>query len=234
MSARSSPARGLHEPAVAVAGEPADRRVAHDARAAASAAWAIAFVTPDGSTCPSVGRCAPASTPSIVHQREQLERPLRSDDLERHPDLLGHAAHVEELVHAVLRLGQAHRAAAVEADRLAGLLLERVVQVEAALQQPHDVRVADELGAEAGRVPGGAGRELIRLQQGHVAPAQAGEVVDQADAGDTAADHRHAGAWRQVTGRSAHVVAAFSLSSSRRLRVASASTVIVSASITTP
>jgi hypothetical protein len=63
---------------------------------------------------------------------------------------------VLELVETVARLGEAHGAAAVQSDWLARPLLEPLVQIEAAFEEPHRVRARDELRAQAGRVPGRA------------------------------------------------------------------------------
>ena len=103
------------------------------------------------------------------------------------------------------RLGQAHRAAAVEARPAWPVSSSScVVQVEAALQHPHDVRVADELGAEARRVPGGAGRELVLLRAARLpgAAPPARRWIGDAAARDAAADDRNAHArlhalWRR-------------------------------------
>ena len=56
----------------------------------------------------------------------------------------------------------------MEVDRLPGLGLERLVEVEAVLEQAHQVVAADELGAEAGRVPRRAARQLVRLDEDDV------------------------------------------------------------------
>ena len=63
-------------------------------------------------------------------EREQLDRALRRDDLDRHTDALGDPAHVLELVQPVARRADADAAAAVEVDRQPRFLLERLVQLE--------------------------------------------------------------------------------------------------------
>ncbi len=74
-------------------------------------------------------------------------------------------------------LRESEAAALVEVDRLSGLGLERLVQVEAVLEELHHVVAGIELGAEAGRVPGGATGELVLLDQDDVAPAEPRQVI---------------------------------------------------------
>ena len=82
--------------------------------------------------CPSVGRYAAARMPSRSSEREQLERPLGRDDLDRHADALGDPADVLELVQPVVGRADADAAALVEVDRQARLGLERPVQLDRA------------------------------------------------------------------------------------------------------
>ena len=145
---------GLDHPAVGLVPHAGDGRAAHDPRAAAGGPLGERVRDARGVHV-TVRRQIRTRQHAVERdQREQLVRPLGSDDLERYADLLRDPADVVELVDPVLVLGQPDGATAMEADGLAGLLLERLVEVEAALQQPHDVRVADELGAESRGVPG--------------------------------------------------------------------------------
>ena len=64
-----------------------------------------------------------------------------------------------------------------------------LVQLDAVAAEPHHRRRRVELGDEAGGVAGRAAGQLGLLDQQHVAPARRGQVVGDAAAGDTAADH---------------------------------------------
>ena len=61
------------------------------------------------------------------------------------------------------------------------------VELDRVSEQLHQVVALDELGAEPGSVPGRAARELVLLDERHVAPAEPGEVVQRRDTADTAA-----------------------------------------------
>ena len=115
-------------------------------------------------------------------------------DLGRREDLHGVAqggadAHdLAEVVHLAVGVGHAQRAAAVEGDRLAGLRLDRLVELDAVAGHLGDRVVAERVGDLPGGVPGRARGQLGLLQQHAVAPAFLGQVVEQAGAHDTAAD----------------------------------------------
>ena len=128
-----------------------------------------------------------------IHDREELERALGRDELERHPERGRDTGDVVELVDAILGGGDAHGTAPVVVDGLTGLVLERLVELHAPAKQAHHVVALVELRAEPGRVPGGAARQLVLLEQHRVGEAEAGKVVEQAAAGDAAADHGQLG-----------------------------------------
>ena len=132
---------------------------------------------------------------------EGADHALDVGDGGERPDLggaddLGVEAHVAVLgalgpqeVQAVLGSGDGEAAHVVQAAGLSGQLLELAVEGDGvALQRGHvGVRVE---GVEAARgVPGRARGELGSLDQDHVAPARAGEVVEHAAPDHPAADH---------------------------------------------
>jgi hypothetical protein len=114
-----------------------------------------------------------------------------AEDIEAEAGVFAEAAHVAELVHPVLAACDAQGTAAMEADRAAGLLLERArIELHAVRAQRLDGEVVGEVGAEASGVPGRAGGQFVLLDQHHVAPAELDQVVEQRHAhGATADDH---------------------------------------------
>ena len=87
-------------------------------------------------------------------------------------------AHVLELMQPVGGRPNADAATLVEVDREALLLIERSVQLDRAAEELHQVVALDELRAEAGGMPRRPARELVRLNERDVAPAEPGEVVE--------------------------------------------------------
>src|SRR5437764_8398319 len=73
-------------------------------------------------------------------------------------------------------------------DVVADLLREPPVQGGRIPLQLEDAPGGREVGAIAGRVPGGACRELVPLEQHHVRPTEPGEVVQRAAADRPATD----------------------------------------------
>ena len=80
----------------------------------------------------------------------------------------------------------------MEADGLAGLGFEGLVEIDRVFVQLADGVAHVEERQEAGGVPGGAGGQLGLLDQDDVGPAALDEVIKRADADDSAADHHHA------------------------------------------
>ena len=72
-----------------------------------------------------------------------------------------------------------------------GLGLDLLVQVDRVLLQASHVGVAVQRVHPAGRVPRGAGRQLLALEQDDVGPTRLGEVVEHAGADDAASDDDH-------------------------------------------
>ena len=106
-------------------------------------------------------------------------------------------------------LGQRHgdRAHLAHAGGDVGLGFQLHIEVGRVFRQPRHVLRAAQLADQAGRVPGGAGGELLALQQHDVGPAELGQMIGDRAAGNAAADDDGAG----LCGERAH--AALSLGS---------------------
>ena len=178
---------GRHGPAAALADELRHARVTEYGRA-----------TVDGSLCECVRQARRIDVPVgrkvggredavRPREREQLERPFGRDDLERHAHVLGDPPHVLELVQPVAGRADPDAAALVEVDRESRLLLECPVQLDRRPEQLHQVVALDELRAEAGGMPRRPTRQLVRLHESDVTPAEPREVVERRDPSDTAA-----------------------------------------------
>ena len=182
-----SAARGLEAPPALVPLQGGDGRPAQDPRPTP-----LRFpgepVRDRGGIDPAVGRqVRDGEQPVRVEQRKQLGRALRRDDLERDADLIGDAFDVTELIDSIGRGREAQGAGLVVGD------VERAVELDAASQQGAEVVAPGVLRAQTGRVPGGAGRELVLLEQHDVRLPEAGQVVGEAATGDAAADDRDPG-----------------------------------------
>ncbi len=93
------------------------------------------------------------------------------------------------LVHAVVVHRQAQVADLAEADRLAGFLLELLVQLHRVLVDLADAVAHVEQRQQAGGMPGRTRRQLGLFKQHDIlAPAFFREVIQRGDADDTAAD----------------------------------------------
>src|SRR5439155_1921850 len=77
------------------------------------------------------------------------------------------------------------------AARLPGNLFQLPVEIDGVLLQAGDVRVAVEGVHAAGRMPGRAAGELAALDQQHILPTRLGEVIQDARAHHSPADHHH-------------------------------------------
>ncbi len=82
--------------------------------------------------------------------------------------------HVPEFIDPVCRVRQAHAAGDVVVDLVANARRELRVQSGAVALQLDQVPGSREVRAVAGSVPGGAGRQLIALEQHRVGDAQLG------------------------------------------------------------
>ena len=153
---------GLERPRAALAEEARHGRAAPDACALLSGSPGER-VRDGGGVDPAVGRqMGGGDQPGGIEQRKERLRPIGRDDLERHADLVGDPLDAPELVDPVAGGREPKRARLVVGD------VERAVQVDAAPQQRHQVVAPRVLGAEAGRVPRRALRELVLLEQDDV------------------------------------------------------------------
>jgi hypothetical protein len=106
-------------------------------------------------------------------------------------DRVRHALVVHELVPAVPGAGEADVRHLLEAHGLAGLLLQALVEIHRVLVNLPDRVAHVEQRQQTGGVPGGAGGELLALDENHVAPALPGEVVQGPHPDDAAPDDDH-------------------------------------------
>ena len=94
------------------------------------------------------------------------------------------------LLEAVLIGGQFDETDRRKARLLAGLLLEPLVQLHrVAPDSQQGFRARAVGGHQAGRVPGGAGSQLVPLEQDDLLAAHFGQVIGYRAADDPAADH---------------------------------------------
>jgi hypothetical protein len=81
----------------------------------------------------------------------------------------------------------------VEADILAGLRRQPLVQVDRVLVQLADGVAHVEQRQQSGGMPGGSGGQFRALEQHDVLPAFFGQVIERADTDHAAADDDHPG-----------------------------------------
>ena len=113
--------------------------------------------------------------------------------LTRDADRARDAGVIHVLVPAVPGAGEADVGDLAEADVLAGLGLERLVEGDRVF-----VDLADRVGEveerqEPGGMPGRARGQLLPLDEHDIRPALLGEMIERRDADHAAADHHHAG-----------------------------------------
>ena len=121
--------------------------------------------------------------PAKLFRRQQVE--IVTDEAAETLD-------VAELVHPLGRAGDAQRAAAMEAGRQAGLGgQDLAVEPHRMGAHLHDRGIVGEMRAQARRMPGRAGGQLLLLDQHAIAPAALGQVVEQRDAHRPAADDQN-------------------------------------------
>ena len=127
----------------------------------------------------------------------ELEKRMARADLRRRQQLefdpLGARLrdHVPELVHPLGAVRQAQAAGLVIVDLVADFLRQPCVQRGRVALQPENAPGGGEVRTVAGRVPGGARGEFVALEQDHVGPAEAREVVQRAAADRAAPDDDH-------------------------------------------
>ena len=113
-------------------------------------------------------------------------------ELDLDADRLRDARILVVLVHAVAVEREADVGDLAEADVLAGLRLERLVERDRVFVDLADRVAHVEQRQQAGGVPGRAGGQLLALDQHHVRPALLGQMIERRDADRAAADHHHA------------------------------------------
>ena len=175
--------------AVAALAEPGDPGVEVHLRTAVAGTDGVGMGDPVWVDAALVLVVQRAHEEALLEQRVHLLGFPHGHHLHVHAEIaaagLGHAQPVE--THG--RVRQLQTTGQVDAAVLAGLCLDLLVQVHRVLLEAGHVRVAVERVHAAGRVPRGAGRELLSLQQNDVSPPCFGEVVENACADDAAADH---------------------------------------------
>ena len=80
-----------------------------------------------------------------------------------------------------------------KAHGLAGLALQLLIEIDAVFMQLADRVAHVEERQQTGGMPGRAVREIHLLEQHRVGPALLGQVIEDADADDAAADDDHTG-----------------------------------------
>ncbi len=170
------------------------RMVTPAVRAPRASAWTMS----EGEAWPSVGRKAAPMTSSIVisGQRSRASDGVRS--CISRPKERAVVAWRLHLGPALGGAGEAEAAVHLPAGGEAGLGLQPVVEGDGVAEELGDVGVGAELADEAGGVPGGAGGELVPLQQDDVGEAHQAEVVGRGAADDAAADDDDLGRCREV------------------------------------
>jgi hypothetical protein len=118
------------------------------------------------------------------HERKQLLRLLRRDQLQGQAEGLGRARLAPQLLHPLPARGESDPAALDPA-------WDRPVQLDRAHHHPGQRDVAAQLAHQGGRVEGRARGELVSLQEHHAVPAGLDQVVGDRRPPD-AASHDHA------------------------------------------
>ena len=145
-------------------------------------------MTPDGSRWPSsVLRTAPTNSFGI-EQRHQLAGLAGRDLLEVDAEIAALGDDAAQPVHARLGRRQQHAAGQMHAGRLAGQLLDLLVEADRVFLQLGDVGVAVDRVHAARRMPGRPRRQLVALDQHDVGPAGPGQMEQHRAADDPAPD----------------------------------------------
>ena len=175
--------------AVGALGHTGHERVAHDpaAEIAGPLGHGVRAARRIG---PAVMRCEEAE-PYVVEigqQRVPFSNLRGPDQVRLHADLGEHGVDVVVPVGLVGRARQPDGAAAVPARRQSCLGLQARVESDRLLVHLGHVEIADEVGDQTGRVPGGPRGQLAFLDQDRVGPAFVREGVQQAGPHGPAAD----------------------------------------------
>ena len=123
-----------------------------------------------------------------VHQREFFLGLLGPDQAHLEPEGARRRDGALVLRAAFLPGADAHAAGLAPAGRLAGLIFQLGNHAHGVGREVHQIVVGPVLGDGAGGVPGGAGGELVPLDQHHVRAAVVGKVVGGGAAHHAATD----------------------------------------------
>ena len=135
-----------------------------------------------------------------IEEGEPLEGLLRGDHLERQAEGVRPALLPAELLHPLVGRRQSERADLVPAGVDARLGRQAPVELGAVHHHPRERDARAQLPHEPRRVERRARRQLAAVEQQHVLPAELGQVVGDARAGDAAADDDRAEALRHLDG----------------------------------
>ena len=127
----------------------------------------------------------------VAERPDFLDLPRRQE-LDLDPDRRRDAGILVVLVHAVAVQRETDVGDLAEADALAGLSLQRLIQRDRVLVDLADRVAHVEQGQEARGVPGRTRGQLLALDQHHIRPALSGQLIEGGDADRAAADHHHA------------------------------------------
>ena len=137
---------------------------------------------------PVGGQKGSANNVVDLHQRPQRLRFLWRQQMHLQAEALRRRGLALHFSPALLVARQAQPAVHLPAGGLAGLGLERLVQLHRVAEQLGDVGAGAQLADQASCVEGAAGGELVLLEQHRVGPAQLCKVVGRRAADDAAAD----------------------------------------------
>ena len=117
---------------------------------------------------------------------------VRAHDLHRMPERGADAGDMAQPVELVVGIGDAQGAAVVEGDRLAGLRLDALVEIERVARHAAEPVAGHGVRDLSGRVPSRAGGELSLFDEHTVRPSFAGEVTGERATEDASADDHDA------------------------------------------
>ena len=189
------------------------RRVAVDFGAAIARAARERLRQVGGLDIAVVGMLDGAEDAVRLAERPDLLHLLRRQHVDVDADRARDAGIVHELVPAVLGAGEADVGADGEADVLAGLRLQRLVEGDRVFVDLADRVAHVEERQQPRRMPGRAGGQLLALDQDDIRPALLGQMVERRDADDASTDNNdprlrfHAPVPRSCTDRPQSVAA---------------------------
>ena len=140
-----------------------------------------------------VGVVHGADEAALVDQRQDLLGLVERDEFEPHAHVAALGVHVLQPLPARRRGGEHQPLGHVQPARLAGNLLDLLVEVDGVLLQLGDVGIAVDGVHAARRMPRRARRQLQPLEQHDIAPALLGQVIEHARPDDAAADDHDPG-----------------------------------------